>query len=248
MTARRWLFVLFAALLTACSSQPKKLSSTGETAAEINARLGLGYMQEGNYDVALDKLNRALKENPRLPAAHHYIAELYKRLKNYDLAEEHYRRAIDLAPDDAAVQNNYGVFLCDRQRYAEAETHFLKAARMKNYQSPDEAYNNAALCALRIPDKDKARKYFRAALEANALLASALIQMSALSVEENDYPKARAFLQRYEAIGPKTAQSLYLGAMIEQHLNNATAAAEYARELREQFPTADETARLQEMK
>jgi len=139
------------------------------------------------------------------------------------------------------------VFLCDRQRYNDAEEHFLKAARMKDYQSPDEAYQNAALCALRIPDKERARRYFREALAVNPLLAPALLQMSALSLESGDYLQARGFLQRYEAIAPATAQSLWLGASIEHQLRNDTAVADYARQLREQFPRAEETARLREL-
>jgi type IV pilus assembly protein PilF len=248
MTRARWLPVLLAAValaLAACGSQPRHGST--ESPAEINAQLGLRYMQQGDYDVALEKLKRALAENPSLPSAHHYIAELYKNIKNYELAEEHYRKAMALAPNDPAIQNNYGVFLCDRQRYPEAEERFVKAARMKDYQHPDEAYENAGLCALRIPDKGKAEKYFREALNANPLLAPALLEMSALSVDSGEYLQARGFLQRYEAIAPHTAQSLWLGATIEHGLHNPIALADYAKQLREQFPRSEETARLREL-
>lgn len=247
MTLLRLSVIVLAALLAACSSQHQRPSGTGDSPAQINAKLGLQYMQQGNYDVALEKLQRALEQDPKLPSAHHYIAELYKTIKNNDLADEHYRKAISLTPNDPALQNNYGVFLCGREKYAEAEEHFLKAARMKDYQRPDEAYQNAAVCALRIPDKEQARKYFRAALEANPLLAPALLQMSALSVDAHEYLQARGFLQRYQAIASHTPQSLWLGVNIERELRNPIAASDYARQLREQFPRAEETARLRDL-
>lgn len=232
-----------ALMLAACASKPPQ---GGESSAQINARLGLSYMQQGNYDVALEKLKRALEQDSDLADAHHYIAELYKNLRNTELAEQHYRRALRLTPGDAALQNNYAVFLCDNGRYGEAEERFVRAARTPGYQRPDEAYQNAAMCLLRIPDRDKAKRHLRQALEINPVLASALYQMTVLSFDTGEPLQARAFLQRYEAIARHTPQSLWLGVRIERALDNAAAAADYARQLRNDFPRAEETARLRE--
>jgi type IV pilus assembly protein PilF len=234
-----------ALLLAACASN-KPAQQAVESPAQINARLGLNYMQQGNYEVALEKLKRALEQDPNLADAHHYIAELYKTIRNGELAEQHYRRALRLTPNDAAVQNNYAVFLCDNRRYDEAEERFLRAARTPAYQRPDEAYQNAATCLLRIPDRERAKAHLRKALELNPLLPSALHQMTALSFETGESLQGRAFLQRYEAIARHTPQSLWLGVQIERTLGNTAAADDYARQLRRDFPRAEETARLLE--
>lgn len=238
------LSILLYVMLAGCASQPRQ---TGDSPAEINAKLGLSYMQQGNYEVALDKLKRALEQDANLPMAHHYIAALYNSVRDFELADQHYRRAVRLSPNDPALQNNYGVFLCERERYREAEERFVRAAQIPGYRQPDEAWVNAAFCVQRIPDNDKAMQYFRRALEINPLLPVALYQMGDLYFGAGESLKARAFLQRYEAIAPHNAQSLWLGVRIERSLDNRPAADDYARQLREQFPRADETARLQRL-
>lgn len=234
---------LCAFLLAACASQPKQ---GGESPAEINARLGLNYMQQGNYEVALEKLKRALEQDANLPSAHHYIAALYNSVRNYELADQHYRRAMRLDPNDPALLNNYGVFLCEQGQYSEAEERFVRAAGVSGYQRPEEAWQNAAFCMLRIPDNKKAERYFRRALDIDPMLAPVLYQLSLLNLKTGELMQARAFLQRYEAIARHSAQTLWLGVNIERELNNPGAADDYARQLREEFPRADETARLRE--
>lgn len=248
VTVRRSILLLVLILVTGCSSSPGKYESHHDTPAEINANLGLNYMQQGNYDVALEKLKRAIEQDPGTITAHHYIAELYKVLNNSELAEQHYKKALRLASDDPAIQNNFGVFLCDRKRYDEAEKHFMLAAKISSYRRPDEAYENAGLCALRIPDTVRAEGYFRHALEINPLLPNSLYQMALLNFNARQYLSARAFLQRYSAFASPTPQTLWLAFRVERALENGELADQYALELRTKFPQSQETAELRQAK
>ncbi len=68
---QKWSFALMLSFLTACNStgtRPEYVAPDPK-AAEINMRLGLNYMQRGDYAVALEKLQKALKQNPNLPSA-----------------------------------------------------------------------------------------------------------------------------------------------------------------------------------
>lgn len=245
----RMLAVLATVLLVAgCASGPRKFEPQRESSADINARLGLSYMQQGNYDVALEKLKKALEQDPNSVAAHHYSAELYKALNNHELAEQHYRKALRLDSSDPAIQNNFGVFLCDRKRYEEAERHFLQAAKIPSYRRPDEAYENAGLCALRIPDARRAEGHFRQALEINPLLPNALYQMALLNFNARQYLQARAFLQRYASFAQATPQTLWLAYRVERALDNAAEAEQYALELRTRFPKSEEAGELRQLK
>ena len=60
-------------------------------AADYNAQLGLNYMAQGKDELAMDKLKKALEFNPKQVSAHHYMAELYRRLGRPKEADEHYR-------------------------------------------------------------------------------------------------------------------------------------------------------------
>lgn len=242
--ARSLTAVALLLMLAACSSAPKKFETHRDSSADINAKLGLSYMQQGDYDVALEKLKRALEQDPNSVAAHHYSAELYKALNNHELAEQHYKKALRLDANDPAIQNNYGVFLCDRKRYEEAEKHFLLATRISSYRRPDEAYENAGLCALRIPDVKRAEGFFRQALEINPLLPNALYQMALLNYNAQQYLPARAFLQRYGAFASATPQTLWLAYRVERALDNPAEAELYAQELRARFPKSEEAGEL----
>ncbi|MCC6302337.1 MAG: type IV pilus biogenesis/stability protein PilW [Gammaproteobacteria bacterium] len=247
--AARGLAVLLVLLVAAgCSSGPRKFESRHDSPADINAKLGLSYMQQGDYDVALEKLKKALEQDPDSVTANHYIAELYRLLGNHELAEQHYKKALRLDANNPAVQNNFGVFLCDRKRYDEAEKHFMLAARIPSYRRPDEAYENAGLCALRIPDATRAEKYFRQALDINPLLPNALYQMALLNFNAGQHLSARAFLQRYAAFAAPTPQTLWLAVRVERALDNGELADQYALELRTKFPQSQEAAELRQTK
>ena len=200
-------------------------------ASQIYAELGLGYLQEGEVERAISKLERALELNKKNAPAHHYLAEAYKQLNDPELAEQHFKKAVALAPNDASILNNYGAFLCSQSRIDDAEKYFLKAAQTPRYRTPELAYENAALCAMRADDKTRAETYFRKALSLMPNLPKSLFYMAQLSYDKGDYLRARAFLQRLEKARAMTEQALRLGIKVETALGDSAAAARYRQAL-----------------
>ncbi len=236
-------------MLAACSSGPVEKKDRASPRAEpdlleaarINTDLGLNYARAGEYDLALDKLQRAIEQNPNLALAHNGIAYVYAQRKDPSRADEHYKRALRLNPGDPATRNNYAVFLCGEKRVAEAEKLFLQAAATPRYEAPENAYVNAGVCARRNGDLVKADTYFRKALELKPQSAEALRQMASLCLERKDYLRARAFLQRYEKVGPATSATLWIGARTESGLGDEQAAARYTERLQNEFPESEES-------
>jgi type IV pilus assembly protein PilF len=60
--------------------------------------------------------------------------------------------------------------------------------------------------------------------------------MAEVSYRKESFLQARAFLQRYEAAGPVSQESLSLGYRIESQLGDQKAAERYQRELLERYP------------
>lgn len=239
-------FVLL--ILVGCGGAPKFESTIGvDSPAQINAKLGLSYLQHGNFEVAEAKLKRSLQQDPKLGEAHHYIAELYRRTDRIDLAKDHYRRALRYSPEDMNLQNNFAVFLCDQADYEEAVDIFVKVAASRDYNRPDDAYTNAGLCALRMPDIKLGENYLRRALQINKKQPKALYEMAKLSFDQQEYFKARAFIERYAAVAPHSSQSLFLAAKIEFELGDRQAVEAYARRLGEQFPDSEENIALEKL-
>src|SRR5688572_30849986 len=163
---------LYAALvvLAACVSNSGSVSerASDNEAAIANMNLGAGYLRQGNTELAIERLQRALVQDPRLVLAHSTIALAYDQIGSYDDAEEHFRRATQLDPDDGAAANAYAAFLCSRQsRWADAEPYFRRAAADENYGTPEVALTNAGICARDAGELEAAEENFRTALTRN---------------------------------------------------------------------------------
>ena len=233
--------VLIGFVLAGCAGQSERDGVDTAKAAQFNAELGLRYMVQGKDELAMEKLQRALEFNPDLAIAHHYMAELYRRLGKKGEADTHYRRAMELAPNDSTIKNNYGIFLCGEKRYDEGEKYVLQALDDPVYTERAQGYENLGHCMHDKGDMTKAEKYFRRALQYNPRLPGSLQAMAEISLNEKNYISARAFLQRYEAVAPHTAESLWLGIQIERVLGNKDALSSYALSLKNNFPDSPQT-------
>ncbi len=233
-------FLLISALLSACAGNTRNAASGGDEAAEINMRLGLNYMQRGDYEFALEKLEKALQQDPDLPSAHNTIALLYQRLREVEKAEHHFKKAVDLAPEYSEAQNNYGAFLCQQQRYDEAEERFLIAVENPLYQSVAQAYENAGLCAMQDGDEAKAEGYFRRALQIEPTLSKSLLQMAEISYGQQNYLQSRGYVQRFHGAATWTPRALLVGIKTENKLGDEDAVSSYVLILRSRFPDSDE--------
>jgi len=174
-----WILVFLLVLLAACSTV--STNNINPEAATINTQLGLNYLQQGDIASAKSKLLLALEEDSNNPIILDAMGYFWERTGDLDSAEEYYLRAIKLAPNKGEVQNNYGTYLCRHRRYQESIKHFLLAVQDVNYLHVAAAYENAGLCALRMPDKKLGRKYLQLAVAHDPSRVSAQHELAKLS-------------------------------------------------------------------
>jgi type IV pilus assembly protein PilF len=205
-------------------------------AASQNVALAQNYLDKGQYEVALEKLQRALKQDPNSADAHTVMGVLYERLNRPEKAEAHYQRSTKLAPEQGAILNNYGAWLCRSGRPADADSWFVRALDDPFYKTPLAAISNAGTCAQMAGDLDKAEAYFRRALELDPKNRVSLQELALLSFKRGDYLRARAFAQRRDSLKPVSPEFLELAALIEDRLGDADAADAYRTRLRTQHP------------
>ncbi len=213
-------------------------------AARVHTDLGQHYLAQGDVQTALAKLQMALQFDSKYAPAHTVIALIYERIGKPDEAEMHYRKAVELEPTKGAWANNLGQFLCSIGKYADGETYFRKAVADPFYSTPSVALTNAGVCQLRAGDKVKAEADFRDAIARNPRAGEALFQLASLLYQGKDAFRARAFLQRFDALGTPTAASLKLGHDIETSMGNPEGARNYGKRLRSQFPDSEQAHAL----
>ena len=252
MRKSAWLVpVMFLSLLMGGCQSPSsatKPQTDKAKLAEINTELGAQYMQNHEFQIAMDKLTKAVEIDPSYVDAHATLGLLYSALGQHDKAEASFKQALRLDPNNSAALNNYGQFLCQRGRHEEGEKLFLKAVENPLYPNADSAYANAGVCALAAGKLDQADPFFRKALEINPQLAPALLNMADLSLQQQHALQARAYLQRYSAVAQSSAKSLWLGVQIERALDNRDVEASYSLQLEKNFPDSAQTKQMLETK
>jgi len=226
-------WALVAALtLTGCAGG----LTTDERAARVNVELGMAYLEESNIPAALSTLTKAVGQNPRDPGAHMTLAIAYARAGERERAAEHFLHAVRLDPADASVRNNYGVFLCEEQRYEEAERQFVLAVASPRYASPELALTNAGACARSAGEYRRAQHHLEQALVHAPNYPPALYQLARLALVSADPLGARGWIVRLEQRGPLDAAGLELAAVIDEALGEGGRAAGYRRELQSRYP------------
>ncbi|MEP6881908.1 MAG: type IV pilus biogenesis/stability protein PilW [Dokdonella sp.] len=249
---RTFVAVLLLALLAGCatgggSSRPMAESNPENPktkAAALYTDLGQKYMAQGKLEIALENLNKALAADINHADAHTVVALLYERIGDNAKAEEHYRRAAELMPKSGSESNNYGAFLCKMGRFDDSAIYFVRAIADPFYKTPAVALTNSGTCAIKGGKLDVAEKDLREALNREPNNSEALFQMATVLYRKNDFFRARAFIQRYEAVGQQSADALLLGRNIELRLGNGKGSQDYTSRLRERFPDSPQARSL----
>ncbi|GEM_PF-169347 len=240
--------------LAACASSRPRVDSTPppaptfkphlEEAAKYNVELGVAYMQRGELAVAKEKLERAVKENPRDPEVHSALALLYERLGNPSEAEQEFREAMRLAPHDPDIANNYAVYLCRTHRVDEGVRHLLATARNPLYTTPEAAYTNAAVCLRSEHRDDEARRALESALALRPGFAEAVFQLADLEMQHGELRDARGRIDRYIETYTATPDLLLLGVRVCRALHDPVGEQRYEQRLRVDFPNSPQTQAL----
>lgn len=226
--------------LSACSTTGVKSTE----ASNYNADLGIQYLQKGRLNLANEKLLKALVQNPNSAQSNHYYAILQQRLGDNKKAERYFLKAVNLKPKDPEIRNNYGSFLCETNRPQAAVKQFMTAINDPLYRTPEFAYTNAGICLRKTKNDTQAEKYFRQALRKKASFPSALLQMAKLYSDRRNYPRAQAFMLRYENVGRSTPEALYLCSTLNQKLGDHAKASNCKSALLRLFPSSKEAQQL----
>lgn len=243
-------------LVTGCATlgegDPTTDSSTGQlgsprdgaSPADVYVGLAGAYLTQGQLADALENGRKAVRADSRNSNAHYVLALIQQRLGQTEAAGASYRKALAVDERNPDAANAYGLFLCEQGRYEDADAYFRSALSNPLYQSRWLALHNAGVCRQRAGDTTGAEADFRAALRANPEFAPSLLSMGQVSYAKGVYLSARAYLQRYAAVAPHTAESLWLGVRTEQKLGDMAQMAEYSRQLRSQFPDSEQAGDL----
>lgn len=237
---------LMAQVVVPESTHTTQVATDARTRARLHTELGAMYFQDGNMAVALEEAKIAIESDPGYASAYSLRALVHTGLREFAAAEADFKKALSLAPGDPDINNNYGWFLCQRDRARESIEYFLRAIKNPLYSTPDRAYTNAGACAIKAGDYEAARDYLTQALrlspDGGAL---AQLQLAQLAYVQGNLVEARnRFLEVMRVIGQPSAELLWLGIRIEHKLGNKAEVDSMTAQLRRLYPTSAEFQEL----
>lgn len=200
--ALRYFIIVSGILLQACHhSDTKTEQPTQKTdlpkAASYNLQLGLGYLKQGDRPRAKKKFLTALDQAPNSPDVNAAIAYYFEQTKEIEEAKKYYTKALALSSNSGAQLNNFGTFLCRQGEYKKAESYFMKAVKDVQYVHTAGAYENAGLCALAVPDNEKAKLYFKNAITQDPSKRESLYELVKIENKEGHLVEALALLEQH---------------------------------------------------
>lgn len=207
-----------------------------QRAAQINTELGVGYMNEGHMDVAVEKIKKAIYYDNDFAPAHHAYALMLDRLGEKDKAAREFDKAYSLDPHNSDLDNNYATFLCGQKDYNKAQTLFASAYNDPLYKTPEFALTNSGVCYETEGKPDQAISQYDAALDKYPDYGPALIGKARVYFTEKNYSAAANAMKEYEANNRNTPDTLQLAIRIDRASGDQSALANHVLILKGRFP------------
>lgn len=224
-----------------------RVTASDESAESKRARVRLelagAYFGRGQLEVALDQVKLAIQADPTLAEAFNLRGLIYASLGDDRLAEESFRRALQLNARDADTMQNFGWYLCQRKRFDEAQAQFEQALAVPQYRDTGRTLFTLGVCQMQAGKLDAAERSLMRAYEFDPGNPSVAFNLADLLYRRGEYERARFYVRRVNTqADAASAQSLWLAARVENRLGQLGARQEFGQQLRRRFPASREAA------
>lgn len=256
---KAWPALLALALLAGCVSQqvttdgrptPPQATETPADAgrrAQVRLELAAAYFARGQGPTALEEVQQALAAKPDMPEAYNLRGLIHASLGDPAKAEESFQRALALAPRDADTLHNYGFFLCQQRRFADAEKQFLAALAQPQYRDAPRTLLAQGVCQARAGQWAEAERTLAHSYELDPANPATALNLSDVLYRRGEFERARFYIGRVNAVPEQSnAQTLWLAARIERRLGNVGALQVLGRQLRDRFPQSPEALNFEQ--
>jgi type IV pilus assembly protein PilF len=213
--------------------------------AGIRLELAQGYFSRGQFNTALDELKLALQIKPNMREAVNLRGLIYGAMGETQLAEDAFRQALALYPNDPDTLHNYGWFMCQQQRWPTADSLFDQALAQSTYRAPARTLLAKGVCEARSGRMLVAEKTLSRAFELDPSSPAISVNLSEVLYRNHELERARFYIKRVNAQAEQiNAQSLWLQLRVERKLGNGALVEDLTQQLRRKYPQAPETQAL----
>jgi type IV pilus assembly protein PilF len=178
------------AILTGCAG--KKMSKTDKARLYYDA--GIGYINKGDPQNAIDNLKQANELDERNPLTLHAMGLAYFQLGIADIALVWLQKAAAISPDDPELNNNLASVYLTSGLFDKAIIHSTKAISNLDYRTPAAAYFNRGVSKSRLGDLNGAEADFRSAIRLEPLYDMPRVELGRIMYNRNQFNDAVTML------------------------------------------------------
>ncbi|WP_413699673.1 type IV pilus biogenesis/stability protein PilW [Psychromonas sp. KJ10-10] len=199
-------------------------------------KLALRYLRKDEMQLAKENLEKALEYQPNDANIYRIYAYYSQRVNEDEDAEKFYKKSLSLDSKNADTHNNYGTFLCRKERYEEAEKEFLTAIEQTSYSNVADTYENAAYCAEKAQNFDKAIYYYQYALSHNPNKIGLHLSLANLNINKKEFTVAQLNIFNFLKKSKATPESLWQSIRLSYATEKGASLNKYATQLLSEFP------------
>jgi tetratricopeptide (TPR) repeat protein len=179
-----------------------RMSSTGLFA------LGQVEAIRGNLQSSVEFHERAISLTPKFAEGYWHLANVYLSLGQFENAEKHYRKAIELKPEEPQYLESLGVLLAESERPGDAVQVLEEAIRI-DAQNPDAYYHLGNIYARDFRDAPKALPYFERLVLLDPNYENAYLSLGAAYISAKRYRDGIATLKKEIELKPGSAAAFF---------------------------------------
>jgi type IV pilus assembly protein PilF len=205
--------------------------------SQVRMELASAYFGRGQLTTALDEVKLAINADPTNAAAFNLRGLIYASLGDDALAEDSFRRSLQLSPRDADTMQNFGWYLCQKRRYPEADAMFQQALEVPQYREAPRTLLTRGVCQARAGQWQQAEESLMRSYEIDPANPATSVNLTEVLYRRGEYERARFHIRRVNS-NPDlaNAETLWLAARIEKRLGNLQGVQNFGTQLRSRFP------------
>ena len=210
--------------------------------ARVHLELASYYFGRGQGTTALDEVKQALAADATIAGGLNLQGLIYGSLDQPQAAEESFRRALQTNSRDGDAMHNYGWFLCQQKRYADANNQFTAALAQPAYRDTIRTLLAQGVCQARNLQWAEAERTLSRAYEFDPSNPTTAVNLSEVLYRRGEYERALFYIKRVnDRDNLISAQTLWLAARIANRLGDQAQVQALGNRLRDRFPQSPET-------
>jgi len=210
---------------------------------KVRMDLASAYFARNQPKDALDEVKQVLQLRPDSGEAYALRGLIYAQLGEAGTADDSFHKALSLSPHDGDTMHNYGWFLCQQQRFPDADVQFAHAIAEPSYRGQARTLLAQGVCQARAGQLQDAEKTLSRSYELDPANATTAVNLSEVLYRRGEFERARFYIRRVNNKEElQSAQTLWLAAQIERKLGQEEQVQAMGAQLRKRFPQAPETS------